>query len=145
MSPYMECRYDNITYVFCILNDTLLASWQRSMIKLSNVYPYALKSMKQKNRPNGSWYLLIVNVFKSFNFGMWWWYSKFLEIRTIGMAFLRRPSSSISWKLMWFILNWLKWIKRLMGDELSHYPISIWHLQKIYFLYGLCCHWKLKI
>ncbi len=54
MSPYMECKCDNITYVFCILNDTLLASWQRSMIKLSIVCPYALKSMKQKIRPNGS-------------------------------------------------------------------------------------------
>jgi hypothetical protein len=91
MRPYMECRCDNITYVFCILNDTLLASWQRSMIKLSNVCPYALKSTKQKIRPNGSWYLLIVNVLKLFNSGMWWWYWKLLEIGTIGMTFLGGP------------------------------------------------------
>jgi hypothetical protein len=87
MSPYMERKFDNITYMFCILNDTLSTSWQKPMIKLSNVYPCALKSMRQKVGAIGSWYLLIVNVLKSFNSSMWWWYWKLLEIGTIDMTF----------------------------------------------------------
>ncbi len=54
MSPYMERKFDNITYMFCILNDTLSTSWQKPMIKLSNVYPCALKSMRQKVGAIGS-------------------------------------------------------------------------------------------
>jgi hypothetical protein len=87
MNPYMEGRSNNITYMFCILNDTLSTSWQRSMIKLSNVCPCALKSTRQKVGAIGSWYLLIVNVLKSFNSSIWWWYWKLLEIGTIGVTF----------------------------------------------------------
>jgi len=87
MSPYMERKFYNITYMFCILNDTLSTSWQKPMIKLSNVYPCVLKSMRQKVGAIGSWYILIVNVLKSFNSSMWWWYWKLLEIGTIGMTF----------------------------------------------------------
>jgi hypothetical protein len=54
MNPYMEGRSNNITYMFCILNDTLSTSWQRSMIKLSNVCPCALKSTRQKVGAIGS-------------------------------------------------------------------------------------------
>jgi len=50
----MERKFYNITYMFCILNDTLSTSWQKPMIKLSNVYPCVLKSMRQKVGAIGS-------------------------------------------------------------------------------------------
>ncbi len=46
MNSFMECKRDNVTYMLCIFNCTLLGGWQRSMIKCSNACPYALKSMK---------------------------------------------------------------------------------------------------
>jgi hypothetical protein len=48
MSPSMDCRYDNVTYMLYIFKCTLLGVCQRSMIKLSNVCPCALKFVKQK-------------------------------------------------------------------------------------------------
>jgi hypothetical protein len=46
INSFMECKHDNVTYMLCIFNCTLLGGWQRSMIKWSNAYPYALKSVK---------------------------------------------------------------------------------------------------
>jgi hypothetical protein len=41
-------------YMLCILNWTLSGGQQTSMIKWSNVYPYALKFVKQKVGANGN-------------------------------------------------------------------------------------------
>jgi uncharacterized membrane protein len=55
MSPFMDRKFDKITYVLCIFKHTLLGGCQkRSMIKLSNVCPCALKSIKQKVEANGN-------------------------------------------------------------------------------------------
>jgi hypothetical protein len=50
----------------------LLGGWHKSMIKWSNVYPCALKSIKQKVGAIGNWYLLIINVLEMFDYGIWW-------------------------------------------------------------------------
>jgi hypothetical protein len=46
MNPSMGCGGDEVTYMLGIFKCTLLGGWRRSMIKLSNVYPYVLKSMR---------------------------------------------------------------------------------------------------
>jgi hypothetical protein len=48
MNPSMDHRHDKIMYMLCIFKHTLSGGCRRSMIKLSNVCPYALKSVKQK-------------------------------------------------------------------------------------------------
>jgi hypothetical protein len=71
MSPFMDHRSDKITYVLCIFKHTLLGGCQKgSMIKLSNVCPCVLKSVKQKVEANGNSYLLIMNVLKVFDSNM---------------------------------------------------------------------------
>ncbi len=54
MNSFMECKHDNVTYMSCIFNGTLLRGWQKSMITWSNACPYALKSVKQKVKASGS-------------------------------------------------------------------------------------------
>jgi len=53
MNPSMDHRHDKVTYMLCIFKHTLSGGGQRSMIKLSNVCPYVLKSMRQKARAIG--------------------------------------------------------------------------------------------
>jgi hypothetical protein len=79
-SPFIKRKHDNVMYMLCIFNGILLGGWQRSMIKWSNIYPYALQFVKQKTWASGNWYLLIVNVLKVFDFNIWWWYWKFFDI-----------------------------------------------------------------
>lgn len=44
------------------------------LVKWSNACPHALKFVKWKVGASDNWYLLIVNVFKMFDFDMWWLY-----------------------------------------------------------------------
>ncbi len=53
MSPSTDRRHDKVTYMLCIFKHTLSRGCQRSMIKLSNVCPCVLKSMRQKARAIG--------------------------------------------------------------------------------------------
>jgi hypothetical protein len=46
INPFMECKHDNVTYILCILSQTLLSDWQRPMIKWSNFCPCVLKFIK---------------------------------------------------------------------------------------------------
>jgi hypothetical protein len=48
MNPSMDCGGDKVIYMLCIFKRTLSGGCRRSMIKLSNVCPCALKSMRQK-------------------------------------------------------------------------------------------------
>jgi hypothetical protein len=74
MSTFMDCRHDKVAYMLCIFKRTLSSGWWRSMIKLSNVCPCALKFVKQKARASGNWYLLIMNILEVFDSNMGWWY-----------------------------------------------------------------------
>jgi hypothetical protein len=48
MNPSMDRRRDKVMYMLCIFKCTLSSGCQRFLIKLSNVCPCALKSIKQK-------------------------------------------------------------------------------------------------
>jgi hypothetical protein len=48
MNPYMDCRHDKVTYMLCIFKCMLSNGCQRSIIKLSNVCPCALKFANKK-------------------------------------------------------------------------------------------------
>jgi hypothetical protein len=111
MTPPMDCKCDKVNYMLCIFERTLLGGCWRSIIKLSNVWPCVLKSMKQKLEVIGNWYLLIMNVFVVFNSNMWWWYWKFLDMGFIGMTFLRRLSSFMFCNFMFFSMKSLKLTK----------------------------------
>ncbi len=63
MSPFKECKQDNVTYM-CILNWILPGGWWRSMIKCSKVCPLALKLIKQKVGASGNWFWLTLKVFE---------------------------------------------------------------------------------
>ncbi len=108
MSPSMDCRHDNVTYMLYIFKCTLLGVHRRSMFKLSNVCPCALKFVRQKANASGNWYLLIMHVLDVFNSNMWWWYWKFLDMNLIGMTFLKRPSSFMFCNFMFFSMKSLK-------------------------------------
>jgi hypothetical protein len=54
MNTFMDHKHDKVTYMLCIFNRTLSSGCQRSMIKLSNIRPCALKSVKQKARASGN-------------------------------------------------------------------------------------------
>ncbi len=51
MSTSMDCRSDNVTYMWCIFKCTLLGDCRRSML---NVCPCALKFVRQKTRASGN-------------------------------------------------------------------------------------------
>jgi len=59
MSPSMDHRHDKVRYMLCIYERTLLGGCRRSMIKLSNVCPCALKFVKQKS--GGNWQLISID------------------------------------------------------------------------------------
>jgi len=111
MSAPIDCRHDKVNYVLCIFECTLLGGCQRSMIKLSNLYPCALKSMRQKVGAISNWYLLIVNVLEVFDSNMWWWYWKFLDMGIIGMTFWRKHFNFMFCNFMFFSMKSLKLIK----------------------------------
>jgi hypothetical protein len=96
MSMSKECNRDNVTYMLCMLIGTLSSGCFKFMIKRSNVCPWDSKSMRQKTKASGSWYLFMLNVLEVFDFGIWWWYWKILDIDTIGMTFFNRPSRVMS-------------------------------------------------
>ncbi len=96
MSPSKERNCDNVTYMLCMLIGKLSGGCFKSMIKWSNVCPWDSKSMKQKARANGSWYLSMLNVLEVFDYGIWWWYWKILDIDIIGITFFGRPYRVIS-------------------------------------------------
>ncbi len=55
MSPSMDHKSNKVMYMLCKFKRTLLGGCQkRSMIQLSNVYPCALKFIKQKVEANGN-------------------------------------------------------------------------------------------
>jgi hypothetical protein len=87
-NPSIEHRCDNVTYILCIFSGTLLGRLHRSMIKWSNVCPSILKFVRQKVGAIDNWYLSIVNVLEVFNYNIWWWYWKLLNMGPISMAFL---------------------------------------------------------
>jgi hypothetical protein len=60
MNPSMDHRHDKVTFMLCIFKRTLSGSCWRSMIKLSNVCPCALKSVRQKARAIG------INIYECF-------------------------------------------------------------------------------
>jgi len=108
MSPSKECIRDNVTYMLCMLISMLLGGCFKSMIKWSNVCPWDLKYVRQKAWASGSWYLFMLNVLKAFYSDIWWWCWKVMDIGTIGMTFLGRPSRIMFYKMSCFSMNSFK-------------------------------------
>ncbi len=136
MSPFMDHRHDKVMYMLCIFKCTLSNGCRRSMIKLSNVCPCALKFVSWKARAIGNWYLLIVNVLEVFNSNMWWWYWKFLDMGIIGMTFLGRPSSFMFCNFMFFSMKSLKLAKTFTGGCIvTSFCIHSESMKDIYFMY----------
>jgi hypothetical protein len=89
MSTFMDRRDDKVMYMLCIFKRTFSSGCRRCMIKLSNICPCALKSVKQKARASGNWYLLIMNILEVFDSNMGWWYWKFLDMGIIDLWHLK--------------------------------------------------------
>jgi hypothetical protein len=70
MNPSMDRKCDKVTYMLCILKHTLSGGCRRSMIKLSNVCPCALKSVRKKGKAISNWYLFDYECFG----GVWFQY-----------------------------------------------------------------------
>jgi len=104
MSPFMDHRHDKVMYMLCIFKRTLLGGCQWSMIKLSNVCPYALKYVKQKTRASGNWYILIMNILEVFdsNIGCWFW--KFLDMGIIDLWHFKGGLLVVCFIILCFIL-----------------------------------------
>jgi hypothetical protein len=107
-SPSKERTHDNVTYMLCMLIGTLSGGCFKSMIKWSNVCLWNLKFVKQKAKASGSWYIFMLNVMEVFDYSIWWWYWKVLDIDTIGMTFFGRPSKVMSCKVSCFLMNSFK-------------------------------------
>jgi hypothetical protein len=134
MNPSIDHRFYKVTYMLCIFKCTLSCGCQRSMIKLSNVCPCALKFVRQNARAIGNWYLLIENVLEVFYSNMWWWYWKFLDMGIIAMTFLGRPYSFMFCKFMFFSIKSLKLIKTFMGGCIvTFFCIHFKNMWRIYF------------
>jgi hypothetical protein len=58
--------------MLCMLSGILTNGCFKSMIKWSNVCPWDLKSMRQKARASGIWYLFMLNDLEVFDYGIWW-------------------------------------------------------------------------
>jgi hypothetical protein len=99
--------------MLCIFECTLLGGCWRSMIRLSNLCPYALKFVRQKIGAFGNWYLMIVNVLEVFDSNIWWWYWKFLDMGIIGMTFIGKPFNFMFCNFMFFLMKSLKLIKKI--------------------------------
>ncbi len=54
MNPCMDCRHNKVTYMLCIFKRMLSSGCRRSIIKLSNVCPCALKFVRQKVGARGN-------------------------------------------------------------------------------------------
>ncbi len=144
-SPSIERRCDNVTYMLCIFSGMLLGGWCKSMIKWSNVCPCVLKFVKQKVGAIGNWYLLIVNVLEVFDFGIWWWYWKLLDMGYIGMTFLGRFSNIMSYKRTCFLMILFKLIKILIGGCIIIYIlIHLTSMKEVFSIYQ-CFHWQFLI
>jgi hypothetical protein len=87
MNPSMDCGGDKVTYMLCIFKNKLSSGWRRSMIKLSNVCPCVLKSMRQKLGQlisidcecfGGVWFQYVMVILESHWYG-YYWYDIFKE------------------------------------------------------------------
>jgi len=103
MSPFKECKQDNVTYM-CILNWILPGGWWRSMIKCSKVCPLALKLIKQKVGASGSWFWLTLKVFEVLDSFMKWWYWKFLIMGATNITLLGKPLILMFCNVLYFLL-----------------------------------------